>query len=81
MSDPTTTVRRPSPHPPSVLAPALPFDMKPRANEAAADRQLQQFVGSATRIKDRGRVNTCRDAFGDRYDALRKHAVGVRCIV
>ncbi|MBC7772513.1 MAG: lactate utilization protein [Pyrinomonadaceae bacterium] len=76
MSEQAGTVRMPNP--PSVLAPALPFDMKPRAKEAAADRQLQQFVGSATRIKDRGRVNTCREAFGDRYDALRKHAGAIK---
>src|SRR5262245_64736554 len=57
-----------------VLAPALPYDMRPAAARAARDRSLQQFVNSATRLKDRGRVDACREAFGDNYDAVREPA-------
>jgi len=57
-----------------VLTPDLPFDMSPRADVAGRDVKLQQFVNSATQIKDHGRVNACRAAFGDRYDAVRKLA-------
>jgi len=35
-----------------LIAPPLPFDMKPRAREAVRDLKLQQFVGNATHLKD-----------------------------
>lgn len=57
-----------------VLAPTLPFDMTPRADVAGRDVRLQQFVNSATQIKDRGRSSVCGAAFGDRYDSVRKLA-------
>lgn len=56
------------------LDPPLPFEMKPRARVASRDLQLQQFVNSATRGKDRGRVSTCEDAFGENYDEVRRLA-------
>ncbi len=58
----------------SPLFPKLPYDMGPAAAKATGDRKLQQFVHSATRIKDHGRVSACREAFGDRYDAVRELA-------
>lgn len=65
-------------HPPTLaehpLDPDLPYDMKPRAARALADIELQQFVGSATYLKDRGRVETCGQAFGEKYDAVRELA-------
>ncbi len=75
MSDPNAPGR---PHGSSLLAPRLPYDMKPRALDAAGDRQLQQFVGNATRIKDAGRTSVCRETFGDRYDPLRRHAGAIK---
>lgn len=60
--------------PASPLFPKLPYDMGPAAAKATGDLKLQQFVHSATRIKDRGRVSACREAFGDRYDAVRELA-------
>ncbi len=58
----------------TVLTPNLPFDMSPRADTARRDIKLQQFVNSATQLKDHGRVSACRAAFGDRYDEIRKLA-------
>lgn len=57
-----------------VLSPALPYDIRPAAARAVRDLPLQQFVNSATRLKDRGRVDACREAFGDNYDAVRELA-------
>lgn len=54
-----------------VLRPALPYDMRPAAERASRDVPLQQLVNSATRLKDRGRVSACREAFGANYDAIR----------
>jgi L-lactate dehydrogenase complex protein LldF len=56
----------------------LPYDIRPRAAKAAADVQLQQFVGSATLSKDRGRRAAFAAAFGDRYDALRTLAGSIK---
>ena len=52
----------------------MPFDLKARANVAVADVKLQQFVGTATRFRDDGRVRVFAEAFGDRYDDLREMA-------
>ena len=41
-----------------LIAPPLPFDMKPRAREAVRDLKLQQFVGNATHLKDRSEEHT-----------------------
>lgn len=61
-----------------VLSPELPYDMSPAAAKASRNVQLQQFVNSATQIKDRGRVSACRAAFGDNYDAVRQHAGSIK---
>ncbi len=54
-----------------LIAPPLPFDMKPRAREAVRDLKLQQFVGSATHLKDIHRGGIFDRDFGHDYDALR----------
>ncbi len=48
--------------------------MADRVEHAVRDVQLQQFVESATSVKDAGRIQTCREAFGEHYDAMRRHA-------
>ncbi|MFM7052805.1 MAG: lactate utilization protein B [Planctomycetota bacterium] len=54
-----------------LIAPALPFDMKPRAREAVRDLKLQLFVGRATHLKDEQRGGVFGRDFGADYDALR----------
>ncbi len=54
-----------------LIAPALPFDMKPRARAAVADLKLQQFVGNATHLKDTQRGGIFDRDFGADYDLLR----------
>ena len=54
-----------------LIAPALPFDMKPRAREAVRDLKLQQFVGNATHLKDTQRGGIFGRDFGPDYDDLR----------
>jgi len=54
-----------------LIAPPLPFDMKPRAREAVRDLKLQQFVGNATRLKDTQRGGIFGRDFGPDYDDLR----------
>lgn len=66
------------PHERSVLDPHLPFHLGSRADAAVRDVQLQQFVNSTTTIKDRGRVETCGDAFGDAYDEVRTLAGDIK---
>ena len=56
------------------LNPQLPFSMEDRVQRAIQDVQLQQFVENATSVKDSGRIETCREVFGGRYDAIRRHA-------
>ena len=56
------------------LNPQLPFSMQGRVQHAIEDVQLQQFVENATSVKDRARIESCREAFGERYDAMRRHA-------
>ena len=56
------------------LDPQLPFSMGDRIQRAIEDVQLQQFVENATNVKDGGRIETCREVFGNRYDAMRRHA-------
>ena len=50
---------------------ALPYDLRPKAAAAVRDVQLQQFVGAATRTRDRERKALFERVYGDRYDALR----------
>jgi L-lactate dehydrogenase complex protein LldF len=52
----------------------LPYDLRPRARKAIGDIQLQQFVGTATRTKDRARRAAFERVFGERGDALRSLA-------
>ena len=54
-----------------LIAPKLPFDMKPRAREAVRDLKLQQFVGNATHLKDTQRGGIFGRDFGPDYDDLR----------
>ncbi len=54
-----------------LIAPPLPFDMKPRAREAVRDLKLQQFVGNATHLKDNQRGGIFGRDFGPDYDDLR----------
>lgn len=61
-----------------VLSPTLPYDMSPAAGKASRDVQLQQFVNSATELKDRGRVSACHQAFGDNYNAVRELAGSIK---
>ncbi len=56
----------------------LPYDLRPRAAKALRDIQLQQFVGNATRGRDRGRRDAFRKTFGERYDALRTLAGSIK---
>jgi L-lactate dehydrogenase complex protein LldF len=57
-----------------IVSPVLPYDMRPRADRAARDIRLQQFVKNATSLKNNGRVSACREAFGDNYHAVRQLA-------
>lgn len=57
-----------------LIAPALPFDMKPRARKALADLKLQQFVGHATHLKDNQRGTIVNNDFGADFDELRSVA-------
>ena len=57
-----------------LIAPDLPFDMKPRAREAVRDLKLQQFVGNATHLKDNQRGGIFGRDFGPAYDDLRTAA-------
>ena len=57
-----------------LIAPELPYDMKPRARAAVRDLHLQQFVGRATHLKDGQREGIFGRDFGDDYDALREVA-------
>ncbi len=60
------------------LFPTLPYDLRPRARAALRDIRLQQFVNSTTARRDAGRADACRDAFGARYDELRRLAGAIR---
>ena len=61
-----------------LIAPPLPFDMKPRARAAVADLKLQQFVGNATHLKDTQRCGIFDRDFGAEYDALRQCAADTK---
>lgn len=51
---------------------ALPYDLKPRADKATANPQLQKFINHATLSKDYARRTICLEAFGDNYDRMRE---------
>ncbi len=77
----TPTLKKPTPPTPpdhSPLFPPLPYDMKPVAERAGRNIELQQFVNSATRLKNSARVRTAADTFADKYDSLRKLAGQVK---
>lgn len=57
---------------------SLPYDIAPRADAASRDVKLRLAVSSATQSKDDGRKNACREAFGEHYDAVRKHAGAIK---
>ncbi len=61
-----------------LLSPALPYDMSKRAKAALDNEQLRRAVRSATESRDAGRIDGCRDAFGDNYDDLRRHAGDIK---
>jgi L-lactate dehydrogenase complex protein LldF len=48
--------------------------MRSASARASRDLTLQQFVNRATLLRDRGRVSACREAFGNKYDAVRELA-------
>ena len=54
-----------------ILNPKLPYDMAPRADRAASDEQLLQFVASTADVKNTRRTAALRSAFGENRDALR----------
>ena len=56
------------------LFPTLPYKLKPRADAATRDIQLQQFVNHATYSKDTTRRQVVPVAFGDNADAARTMA-------
>ncbi len=56
----------------------LPYDIRPRAAKAVGDVQLQQFVGSATTSKDKGRKAGFRETFGERSDDVRTLAGAIK---
>jgi L-lactate dehydrogenase complex protein LldF len=78
MNDGRDTPIEPEPlqrqRPRSPLDPPLPFDMKPRLDQAVADVELQTFVNRAAHGKNIGRMASFQQTFGERYDRLRKHA-------
>ena len=51
------------------LSPPLPYDMTPRADRATRDVKLQQFVHTATRARDHGRVHAFDEAFDEIPDS------------
>ncbi|WP_432798929.1 LutB/LldF family L-lactate oxidation iron-sulfur protein [Poriferisphaera sp. WC338] len=53
------------------LFPKLPYNMKPRADEAVKNIQLQQFVNSTTVLKDNSRKQTLEKTFGHKTTAVR----------
>lgn len=61
-----------------ILFPKLPYDMKQRVEGATNDVQLQQFINSATRMRDQLRIHNCKDAFGDNYDKMRALAGSIK---
>jgi len=76
MAPPTPEPAAPSPEHP--LDPPLPYTIAARARRAAADLQLQQFVNTATRNKDRARAAAFMAAFGPRLDEVRSLAARIR---
>jgi L-lactate dehydrogenase complex protein LldF len=65
-------------HGAELLFPPLPYDLKPRADAALADPQLQSFLERATLGKDTIRRQSFREAFGPNLDAVRSLAGQVK---
>jgi hypothetical protein len=61
-----------------LLHPPLPYEMHARAERAAQDVRLQQFVEGTTRRRVDLRRGACGDAFGDAYDDVRALAGRIR---
>ncbi len=61
-----------------ILFPSLPYDSTSRVAEATSDAQLQQFVMTATLLKDQGRRKIFADAYGERYEAMRDLAASIK---
>lgn len=61
-------------HGEEILFPALPYDIKERAEHATHDGKLQEFVNRATNLRDSQRRDACFDAFGVHYDDMRNLA-------
>ena len=61
-----------------IMFPKLPYDIKQRANAATNNVQLQQFVNSATHMRDQLRITNCNEAFGDNYDKMRTLAGSIK---
>lgn len=72
------TSHTPQTEPEHLLDPRLPYDMTPRANRAADDVKLQQFVNNATRGRNQGRQDVCSATFGANYDAMRTLAGSIK---
>ncbi|HEX7009168.1 MAG TPA: LutB/LldF family L-lactate oxidation iron-sulfur protein [Phycisphaeraceae bacterium] len=60
------------------LSPPLPYDIRPRADRATRDIQLQQFVNHATLLKDQARRQAVSEAFGPRADDVRTLAGAIK---
>ncbi len=54
-----------------ILFPALPYDINQRAAAATQDSELQNFVNSATLLRDQTRRDQCEATFGEDYDKMR----------
>ncbi len=61
-----------------LLFPELPYRMRPRITDALEDEQLQGFLRSATLHKNRDREQRLAATFGDRTDAIRRHAASIK---
>lgn len=57
---------------------SLPYDLRPRSARAVRDVRLQQFVGGATAIRDRARVDIFREDFGDRSEGIKRLAGSIK---
>lgn len=68
----------PAPGGDHLLEPPLPYRMAPRLARATKDIQLQQFVATATRLKDTKRIASFEATFGDRLGAVRDLAASIK---
>lgn len=61
-----------------IMFPKLPYDMKDRVQGATNNEQLQEFINTATRMRDQLRIKNCNDAFGDNYDKIKTLAGSIK---